>query len=231
MIGHDRTAGMVLVFPNQAADVGTLRAEMSRGLSEDGLWLAPREALKPFGSSGLAGPFTGRGGQGPLTAFGIGVCLPGGGAYVLAVASPGAYSKSLERAAAGVARSIRPLYGGGGRAGERRGAVPASTPLASHFVGLWKTCSRYTERTVRLNPDGTYYDSYVASYGGGDSAGIYGRGDRASGRWSVQGTRERGILLMTDGEGTSRIEYHVHAEGGRVYWSEYYFDGVLYGKQ
>jgi hypothetical protein len=86
---------------------------------------------------------------------------------------------------------------------------------------------------VALNPNGTYSNRYEAGYSGGQT-GSWGiaRDDYSQGRWTVRGTKQQGVLVMTDKNGSqTSVRYQVHVEGGQTYWREYYFNGVLYGKQ
>jgi hypothetical protein len=116
----------------------------------------------------------------------------------------------------------------------------SSNDLMRHFAGTWWNASTNTETNVSLTADGRYYENYTASYSGG-SNDQYGNetmnwgaaGDqKASGRWTVQGTRERGVLTIIYPNGNQRaINYQVHVENGEYYWGEYYFNGDLYGKK
>jgi len=119
-------------------------------------------------------------------------------------------------------------------------ASNAAGDLMQHFAGTWWNASTNTETNVTLTADGRYYENYSASYSGG-SSDQYGNesmnwgaaGDQqASGQWTVQGTRERGVLTITYPSGNQRaINYQVHVENGEYYWREYYFNGDLYGKK
>lgn len=105
-----------------------------------------------------------------------------------------------------------------------------SSALVQHFAGAWKNYTQYTENLVVLNPDGTYGQRYTSSYGSEESG--YAAGEsHAQGRWTVRGTKEKGMISFVGNDGTSSdYEYQVHVENGEVYWSEYYFNGDLYGK-
>ena len=112
--------------------------------------------------------------------------------------------------------------------------------LMSHFAGTWWNATTNTETNVTLTADGRYFESYSASYSGG-SSDQYGNSDmswgsagdqNAQGTWTVRGTREQGVLTIFFNNGNQReINYRVHVENGEVYWSEYYFNGDLYGKK
>ena len=112
--------------------------------------------------------------------------------------------------------------------------------LMSHFAGTWWNATTNTETNVTLTADGRYYETAVSSYSGG-SSDQYGNSDMswgaagdqtAQGTWTVSGTREQGVLTLIFQDGSRReINYQVHVENGEVYWSEYFFNGVLYGKK
>jgi hypothetical protein len=106
----------------------------------------------------------------------------------------------------------------------------ASSDLVQYFSGTWKNYSQYTETMVVLYPDGTYGQRYTSNYGSEESGEAAGE-SHAQGRWTVRGTKEKGIITCTGNDGsTSEYEYQVHVENGEVYWSEYYFNRDLYGK-
>jgi hypothetical protein len=105
--------------------------------------------------------------------------------------------------------------------------------VASHFIGTWKNYTQNTETMVALYPNGTYGYRYTSNYSSSEPGEEWGTAadQHARGTWTVQGTRERGVLIFTDQDGSqSRYEYEVHVENGQVYWNEYYFNGNLYGK-
>ena len=109
-----------------------------------------------------------------------------------------------------------------------------------HLSGTWVNMTKNTETKVTLSPDGGYYENYEASYSGG-SSDSYGNQDmawgtagqqQAQGQWRVQGTAEQGVITLIFNDGSTReIQYRVHVENGETYWSEYWFNGDLYGKQ
>lgn len=123
--------------------------------------------------------------------------------------------------------AVQPLAGG-------------DVDLMNHFAGTWWNATRNTETNVTLTPDGRYFESSSASYSGG-SSDQYGNTDmswgaagdqQAQGTWTVRGTREQGVLTIFFSNGNQReINYKVHVENGEVYWSEYFFNGELYGKK
>jgi len=234
LLGHTSIAGAILVFSHTSPTVEAMRADMAEGLHEEGMQLTFTGPLTAFGTNGLAGAMTGFAGGGMARARGIGVVTPGGGgAYVVALTTPEAWTAGLSAAADVVARSVAARQGAGPPASSSS-IVPSSAgggqgTLLQHFAGTWKSYSKHTERTVQLRPDGTYYDLYTSSYGG--SGWVAGGDSRASGRWTVQGDRSAGVMTFTDDEGATAVRYQVHQDKGQVYWNEYFFDGTLYGKQ
>ncbi len=108
-----------------------------------------------------------------------------------------------------------------------------ASDLVQHFAGTWKNYTKYSETMVVLYPDGTWGKRYTSNYSSaepGEEWGVAGE-SHSEGRWTVRGNKERGVLLTTSNDGTTaEYEYQVHVENGEVYWSEYYFNGDLYGK-
>jgi hypothetical protein len=132
--------------------------------------------------------------------------------------------------------------GGTPAGGQTDAQAPAGgdQDLMSHFAGTWWNATTNTETNVTLTADGRYFETAASSYSGG-SSDQYGNPDMswgaagdqtAHGTWTVSGTREQGLLTIFFQNGNQReINYQVHVENGEVYWSEYYFNGVLYGKK
>ena len=79
--------------------------------------------------------------------------------------------------------------------------------------------------TVHVRDDVTYSGGQTGSWG-------FAREDHAQGRWTVRGTKQQGVLLLTKRDGSqTTVRYQVHVERGQAYWREYFFDGELYSKQ
>jgi hypothetical protein len=134
---------------------------------------------------------------------------------VLSIVYPEGYTLKFKKAAA---KTDKPPEKG------------AASDLVQHFAGAWKNYTQYTENLVVLNPDGTYGQRYTSSYGTEESGTAAGE-SHAQGRWTVRGTKEKGVISFAGNDGSSSdYEYQVHVENGEVYWSEYYFNGDLYGK-
>lgn len=118
--------------------------------------------------------------------------------------------------------------------------MAGSSDLMQHFAGTWWNATTNTETEVTLTADGQYYESSTASYSG-SSSDQYGNQDMSygtasdknvQGSWTVRGNKQEGEIIITYQSGNQRvIPYQVHVENGQVYWSEYYFNGVLYGKK
>ena len=127
--------------------------------------------------------------------------------------------------------------------GGARGESPAGGgdgDLMRHFAGTWWNATKNTETHVTLTADGLYFEDYESSYSGtttdqyGDADMSWGTANQqnAQGTWSVQGTREQGVLtILLQNGGQREINYRVHVENGEVYWREYFFNGELYWKK
>jgi hypothetical protein len=223
VIGHDTIAGMILLLPHSQRSLDEVRAQMEEGLQDEEGQLVPAGAVKSMGENLLTGEYTGvyQGDQVKSTGFGI-LSPYGGGAYLIAVATPERFSSRLSSAAKTIAQSMR-----------YKKAAAGSAP--SYFVGTWVNMTRNTETRMTFRPDGTFSEYGEASYSNGagtdDAWGAAGS-NSSSGRWTARGSREQGVLTITYQNGTTRdVQYQVHVENGETYWSEYYFAGDLYGKQ
>ena len=228
ILGHDEIAGMILVLPHSMRSLNDVRAQMQEGLEDEDGQLAPSGEIKSMGENLLTGEYTGFYQGEQVKATGIGTLSPhGGGAYLIAVATPEKFSSGLSSAAKTVAKSMR--Y-----------KKAAASAVPSYFVGTWVNTTTNTETRMTFRPDGTFSEYGEASYSG-SSNDQYGNQDMAwgtandntsSGRWSARGTRERGVIIITYQGGKQReVQYQVHVEKGETYWGEYFFAGDLYGKQ
>ncbi len=232
IVGHNTIAGMILILPHIQSSKAAMKQEMSQGITEQNFQLNLVGAVTNFGHNGLVGDYSGSAQMQMVKAKGYGILLSGGkGGYVIAMAAPQVFSTQLLNAAKAIAKSIS----NGASSVAKVKTIPRGNPgeqaLVQHFSGTWKSYSKYTERTVRLLPNGAYYDSYTASYGGGEAPGAMARDDNNAGRWTIRGNRQQGVITFTDNTGSSQIQYQVHTKDGHTYWSEYFFDGTLYGKQ
>lgn len=218
ILGHNTIAGMILVYPHKLKGMEVLKQEMRKGLNEDEGYLHLKGKLKKSGNS-YVGDYTGVYQNQKVKAKGYGTLAPhGGGAIIIAMSTPQAYSKQLLSAAHSISRSLQ--------------YQKPSSDLKQRFVGKWQTWSKHSESTVYLYPDGTYSDNSSSSYGNADASGaVWGAASDSggSGHWSVRGNATRGQLTFTDTNGESgSYAYSVHVLNGKTYWSEYYFGNTLY---
>ncbi len=225
ILGHDTIAGAILVFPHTAASMQEVQQQMQQGLSEENSELRPEGNIGRIGENGVGGIYQGRYQGQQVKARGIGTFSPGGGgAYILGISTPEKFSGELAQAADSLARSLEP-------------ARVEVSEVMQYFVGTWFSYTKNTSNEVTLYADGTFSMNYEASYSGTpDSSGATGWGlarqNRNRGRWTVRGSRTSGVIILKypDG-GTEEVQYRVHQERGETFWSEYYFDGNLYGKK
>jgi hypothetical protein len=221
ILGHDTIPGLILVLPHEAGNAQQLQQQMQEGLQDETIKLVPAGKLQPVGNNAIAGDYTGVAQGSQVKARGIGVLgSQGGGAYIIAMATPQVYGTALTSAAEAVARSLRTVQ-------------QDASDLVRHFAGTWVTMTKSTHTMVALNPNGTYSNRYEAGYSGGQT-GSWGiaRDEHSQGRWTVRGTKQQGVLVLTNRDGSqTTVRYQVHVERGQTYWREYYFNGDLYGKQ
>lgn len=228
LLAHDTIGGMIFVLPHMDNNIQTIQGNMQAGLQDEGIALYPSDMLQTIERNVVAGKYGGLFQGQQAEAYGIGFLSPhGGGAYIIAVTSPEKADPRLWDAAKEMVRTLE--------------YVKADiSDLMHHFAGTWMSYSQYGQKAAVLGPDGSFSRRDESSYGGnfkdqyGDQTGAWGayNENQGRGRWTVRGSTERGVLLITNEDGSQdHVEYQVHVEKGRTYWSEYYFDGVLYGKQ
>jgi len=237
IVGHDQISGVIIVMLHDAPDMETVSGYLQEGLAEESIQLYPASEPKKEGKNSLSGLFDGFYEGQSVKAKAIGVLAPGGtgGAFIIALTTPEQFGAQLTKAADALAKSLRPVKRSGITSGPAGGSG-----FESHFVGTWVTTTTNTERRVTLHSNGRFSMNYEASYSGrsndqyGNQTMAWGQAGQqgSQGRWSVQGTRERGTLtLVFDNGETSRVPYRVHVERGETFWGEYWFDEQLYGKQ
>jgi hypothetical protein len=222
-LGHNTIAGMIMLYPHEIKNKQELKALMHQGLDEDDGYLRLEGSLKKYGKRGYMGMYRGLFQMQEVIAKAYGSLSPyGGGAIIIAMSTPQAFSKQLNSAAMAMMKSLRYKKGD-------------TTNLMKKFVGKWTTMTRYSETHIYLFANGTYSNNYSASYGNSDtSVGTTWGGaneSQNSGRWCVKGTLKQGKIIMTESNG-QRYEYpyHVHVENGQTFWNEYYFGDTLYFK-
>lgn len=261
LLSGKNTAGLIFVLPHRAANGVQMQRDMQMGLREGQTQLLLKGKLARLGNNLLWGNYSGtyQGRQVQARCFGA-LLQGGGGAYVFALASPGAFSDALSKAAAGIAHSVSRGQAGqpapqaqaprnhGGTARSQPGgqvyqpAQPAPQPggrfnnqLLTHFAGSWRSTTKNTETVAMLNANGTFAIRYSASYSGqySGNGGSWGhaRDDNSQGRWAVQGNKRRGTLFLQYNNGeVDQIPYAVQEQRGRVYWREYWFNRQLWYK-
>lgn len=241
ILGHMVIAGAVLVVPHRLTDPAQLPAAMAQGIPVDQGRLVPRTQTAAGPAGTVVGDFELEGSGGTIWARVWGRTLgPGGGAYVMAMTQPAAFTQALIDTAQQVAGGLVPAAQSPPGAGMGMGMAGAGGALGdtAFLVGTWQSMTKNTETGYTLFPDGTWTSSRTSSYTGsihdqygGETANWGTASDTHNrGRWSAQGNRQQGVLTLSDSSGTMQVPYQVHVEKGQVYPNEYYFDGVLYWK-
>jgi hypothetical protein len=228
LLGHDTIAGLIMVLPHSAGSIDQVRGEMLKGLVEQGVELMVVGRLDQVLKNALGGACEGFLNGQQVNGRVLGIVSPsGGGAYVIAVATPEAYRKELALAADQIVKGMQ---------------FPKvdSSDIVRALAGTWVTMTANTETRVTLAANGQFSLYSESSYGGsfsdsgGGDAGSWGTaGNRElRGRWTARGTRQKGIITLVYESGErADVQYGVQVEKGETYWNEYWFDGELYGKQ
>lgn len=222
IMGHTIIPGMILIFPHTLPNLQEIGQEMAKGLQEEGFYLMLDSQLSTMGNNMLAGDYQGMMDGQRARARGFGTLSPyGGGAFILAVSTPEKLGEEITRDAEYVATNI--VY-----------TKTEASDLFVHFAGPWTSFTKHTSTTILFYADGIYDEQYESSYSGKlDGGGHWGHysGENAKGRWTVQGTRDQGRIHVRLSNGNEiQYDYQVHEEQGKKYYSEYWFNGKLYGK-
>lgn len=106
VFGHDQIAGMVVLITHAMRSQDEIREAMARGYAAEGLWLEPATEMEARDEHTLVGRSRGVAGVEETSAHVIGITSPRGGAVVMALATPAAFSDALILAADALAQSI-----------------------------------------------------------------------------------------------------------------------------
>lgn len=230
ILRHGTIPGTIVILIHTDTTLQQVQANMQIGISEPTARLTPVTAIQMHGSSAVAADYSGMVDGQPMKARGIGTFSPNGGAYIIAMAPPNQYGQPLASAAASVAAGLQYT---------QVQASPQASNLVQHFAGPWWSYNEGATQTAYLSPDGRFSDSYEYSahventdqYGNVSSTGDVYNQEGSSGRWSVRGDINRGVLTIMYNDGTQDVlNYQVHVANGQTYYSEYYFEGQLWSK-
>lgn len=215
--------GAVFILNHALGSIDEIQQQFVRGFQSDEYQLALAGESQRLGDDMLAADFEGAIDGSAIHARCIGTVSPfSGGAYVVAAAGPGQLTPELGRVAEQIARSVRYMKVDG-------------SALWRDLAGHWEAVASQTRR-LWLEVDGTFeeYSEFVASGAltdGYEQTGTWGvaNNNANAGRWSAQGTKERGTILLQYDDGRQKtLDYRVWVERGTTYWKEYDFNGVRY---
>jgi hypothetical protein len=222
MMGHNSIPGLILVFPHMLENMQQVQQEMNKGIQEEGSYLTISGSVSKQADNIFAADYTGVMDGTQVKARGFGTLSPyGGGAFILAVSTPDKLGQEIITDASAIANGL--IY-----------TRSNASDLMQHFAGKWANFTKNTSTWIVFYADGTYDEQYESSYSGdlsgGGNWGTYG-GSNAKGRWMVQGNRDNGRITVMLNNGNEIVyEYRVHEENGQKFYSEYWFNGSLYGK-
>ena len=209
--------GFILIQRHAYNSLEQMANEASQGIVDEAAAtrLMPVSQFQPFGKNGLAVEFSGVAQGRQARSYAVGLIAPrGGGVTIMAATEAPSYTEAY----AGFVRTIATgltFISAAPSAGTQAGGT-SGTELMRYFAGEWYSYSSGstiyggagTERKMTLCPEGLYRDSSEFSASGG---GWGGAGAQAGwGRWTVQGDKVQGVILVTAPNGQSkRIPYRV----------------------
>jgi hypothetical protein len=234
--------GFILIQRHAYNSVKQMADEASQGIVDESsnTRLMPVSQFQPFGKNGMVAEFSGLA-QGKQTrTFAVGLISPqGGGVTIMAATEAASYSSDYSDFVLAIAGSLSftpaGATGGSQTAGPQmagpQGGGATDSSLMSYFAGEWYSYSSGstisggagTERTMTLCPDGLYRNSseFSASGGGWGAANAQG----GWGRWTIQGDRNQGVIMVTYPNGQSRqVPYRVISKQEQTIS----FDGITY---
>ncbi len=219
ILGHNRIAGAIFVFPHILNNISQVRNNLAQGISNESMNLYLSGNIVSVSSSILSGDYSGTLNGTTVKAKGYGTLSPyGGGAFIIAITTPDKYGEELVSAALLLTKGI--TY-----------TRTQNSNLMQYFAGTWKTVTKNTETIAVLYPNGRFSMRYSSAYSGNNGGWGAAGDENSSGRWTVRGNRRQGVLILTYASGGQEtINYYVHTKNGETYWREYYFGGTLYWK-
>lgn len=227
VLRHSTIVGAIVILPHMMSTYQQVQQNMLEGVVDENARLSLVSALQPLSNNAVAGEYSGVVDAQQMKAHGIGTFSPhGGGVFIIAMAPPNQYGQQLIDAARSVAAGMQ--Y-----------SQPQTSNLVQHFAGHWWSYNDGAYQRVYLYPDGRYSDSYEYSvsaenrdqYGDVTSSGTSASHQQSTGRWTVQGDVNRGVLTIIGNDGAQNIyNYRVHIENGQTYYTEYWFEGQHWKK-
>lgn len=232
--------GFIVIQRHNYNNLQQMAAEAGQGIVDQSTntKLMPVSQLQPFGKNGMVAEFAGMAQGQKARTFAVGLISPqGGGVTIMAATEEASYSSDYSDVVLAIAGSLSFVPGGAsggapiaGAQGGGGGATDSS--LLSYFAGEWYSYSSGstisggagTERTMTLCPDGNFRDSSEFSASG---SGQWGAGNAQGGwgRWTIQGDKSQGVIMVTYANGQSkRITYRVISKEEQTIS----FDGVTY---
>ena len=232
LLGSNTYKGFILIQPHSFLDLRQMAEEAGQGIVEEGsgIQLMPASKFQPFGSNGLSGDFQGIVQGRQTRAFAIGLLSPkGGGVTILAAVESASYTKDYPGFVRSIASGLK--FTEAQPSGPTGSSGPSDASLMKYFAGEYYSYSggstlsggAGTERTVTLCPDGIYRDSYEFSASGSGWGGA--NSQRGAARWSIQGDKSRGVIIVTYANGQAkRVSYQaLSKDEGTIL-----FDGVKF---
>ena len=228
--------GFIVITRHAYNSIQEMAKEAGQGIVDESTntRLMPVAPFQPFGKNGMVGEFSGTAqGQNART-FAVGLISPqGGGVTIMAATESASYSSDYSDFVLAIAGSLSFLPAGA------QSGPPAAAPqgegdmsLMKYFAGEWYSYSSGstiyggagTERKMTLCPDGLYRDSSEFSASGAGEWGAV-NAQQGWGRWTIQGDRNQGVILVTYPNGRTRqIPYRVVSKQDQTI----NFDGVTY---
>ncbi len=232
--------GFIVITRHAYNNLRDMAKEASQGIVDQSsnTRLMPVSQFQPFGQNGMVAEFSGTAQGMQARSFAIGLISPqGGGVTIMAATEAASYSSDYSDFVLAIAGSLsflpRGASGGAPMAGTTgAGGEASDINLLSYFAGEYYSYSSGatisggagTERTMTLCPDGNYRDSSEFSASGTGQWGAVNT-QAGWGRWTVQGDKNQGLILVTYPNGQSRrIPYRVVSKQEQTIS----FDGVTY---
>jgi hypothetical protein len=228
--------GFIVITRHAYNSIQEMAKEAGQGIVDESTntRLMPVAPFQPFGKNGMVGEFEGTAQGQKARTFAVGLISPNGGGVTIMVATEAvSYSPDYSDAVLAIAGSLSFLAGGAGggpsATGPRSGG---DMGLMQYFAGEWYSYASGstiyggagTERKMTLCPDGLYRDSSEFSAGGAGEWGAV-NAQQGWGRWTIQGDRSQGVILVTYPNGRTRqIPYRVVSKEDQTIS----FDGVTY---
>lgn len=231
-LANAKIEGIILVIPSETTTISDIRDQMNEGLQEEGTLLTRTENLQNLSENRIAGFYSGYYNYQEVRAYIIGKHFPErNGVYILALAPPHDFSNTLISVSQAIASGMRitNAVDKTARSSGMHDISVGSIALMNYFAGTYYSYSSAgfatggTERRLAICANGKFFYSSESGYSGdAGTAGAWGTANQSgnAGEWSINGTKESGVVELHYSNGEKEILNYRICGDGCIYFGQ-----------